>query len=98
MDGDIETLHAQVDSAMSWFNVHVRPECACCDICGDVNHSGGDPNVADLAFLVDYLFRGGTVPCADEADVNADDTVTVSDLSYLVDFLFRGGPAPIPCG
>ncbi len=69
---------------------------------GDVNGSGGsDPwNVADLTYLVDFLFRGGPapVPVLLNGDANCDLDVNVSDLTYFVDFLFRGGSVPCnPC-
>jgi len=62
----------------------------------------GDPsdqvNIADLTYLVDYLFRGGQPPpCPEEGDVNGDGNTNVADLTYLVDYLFRGGPQPPPC-
>jgi len=55
-------------------------------------------NVADITFLVAYLFGGGPPPPVfDEADVNGDGNLNVSDLTYLVAYLFNGGPAPVPC-
>ncbi len=71
----------------------------CIGIRGNVD---GDPNdlvnIADLTYLVDYLFRGGPAPpCFEEGDVNGDGDINVADLTYLVDYLFRGGPAPSPC-
>lgn len=63
---------------------------------GDVD-SDGDINVADLTYLVDYLFRGGEPPpILQSADLNNDGDLNVADLTYLVDYLFRGGPPP-PC-
>jgi hypothetical protein len=58
-----------------------------------------DVNVADLTYLVDYLFRSGPPPpCPDEADVNNDGAgINVADLTYLVDYLFRTGPPPSSC-
>jgi hypothetical protein len=51
--------------------------------------------VADLTYLVDYLFRNGPAPpLMEKADVNADNYVNIADLTYLVDYLFRSGPAP----
>jgi len=65
---------------------------------GDVNYDLSGPNVADLTYLVDYLFRGGPPPpCPEEGDVNGDGNTNVADLTYLVDYLFRGGPPPPPC-
>ena len=66
--------------------------------CGDANGSGGSPDISDLTYLVDFLFRAGPAPVSMErADLNGSGSVNVSDLSYLVDFLFRGGPLPT-CG
>lgn len=71
----------------------------CVGIRGNVDGDGGDQvNVADLTYLVDYLFRSGPAPpCAEEGDVNGDGNLNVADLTYLVDYLFRGGAAPPPC-
>jgi hypothetical protein len=73
----------------------------CIGIRGNVDGSGvDDPNIADLTFLVDYLFRGGLPPpCMEEGNVDGDpgEQVNVADLTYLVDYLFRGGPPPPYC-
>ncbi len=72
----------------------------CCNhdgIRGDVNYDMA-LNVADLTYIVDYLFRGGPPPpCAEEGDVNGDGPTNVADLTYIVDYLFRGGPPPAAC-
>ena len=75
---------------------------ACCipPMRGDVNYSGGNPNVADLTYLVDFLFRGGPPPpCTEEGNVNGDpnENINIADLTYLVDYLFRGGTMPPAC-
>ncbi len=63
---------------------------------GDVNHNGAI-NVADLTYLVDYLFSGGPPPpCMEEGDVDGSGGINVADVTYLVDFLFFGGPPPPP--
>ena len=63
---------------------------------GRLRYRGID--VADLSYLVDYLFRGGPEPvCQPTADCNASGGTDVADLSYLVDYLFRGGPPPVAC-
>lgn len=65
-------------------------------ICGDSDGDGLGPNVADLTYLVDYLFKGGSAP--DPlflSDVTGGgDGIYVDDLVYMVDYLFKGGPAP----
>ena len=72
----------------------------CCNtdgIRGDVNYDGA-VNVADLTYLVQYLFFGGPPPpCPPEADVNGDGAINVADLTYLVEYLFFNGPPPAPC-
>lgn len=65
-------------------------------ICGDINGSGGNPNISDLTYLVDYLFRGGPAPpILEAADVDGNGRLNVADLTYLVSYLFRGGPDPV---
>lgn len=65
--------------------------------CGDINGSGGPPNIADLVYLVDYMFVGGPPP----PDLNLADVdgsggdLDISDLVYLVDYMFNGGPTPV---
>ncbi len=70
---------------------------ACDFICGDVDGSGGSANVADLTYLVDYLyFYGPPPPTMGAADVDGSGgDPNIADLTYLVDYLFFGGPAPI---
>lgn len=73
----------------------------CCVMRGDVNHDGAELiDIADLLYLVDYMFTGGPAPvCFDEADIDASTTepLDISDLLYLIDFMFTGGPAPNAC-
>ncbi len=71
---------------------------ACC--CVDRGNADGDGgvNVADLTYLVDYLFFEGTSPpCPEEGNTDADGGINVADLTYLVDYLFFDGPTPAPC-
>ncbi|HPC11156.1 MAG TPA: hypothetical protein PK112_03535, partial [candidate division Zixibacteria bacterium] len=71
-------------------------------ICGDVDDNGAGPNVADLTYLVTFLFRGGPEPpVLPAANLNGStgpgNNIEVSDLTLLIAYLFRGGPAPT-CG
>ena len=62
--------------------------------------SGGPIDIADLVYLVNYLFKGGSAPgCLDEGDcaVPPDGNILVDDLTYLVNYLFKGGSQPPPC-
>ncbi len=82
-------------------DIFFDPDCNCCNhdgMRGDIDYNFSGSDVADLSYLVDYLFRSGPAPpCPEEADVDASGATDVVDLTYLVDYLFKGGPAPAPC-
>ncbi len=68
----------------------------------DLTGPGGEVDVADLTYLVAYLFQGGQMPpCPDEANadgiVGVGGPIDVADLTHLVTYLFMGGPAPAAC-
>jgi len=61
---------------------------------GDANRDGR-VTVADVVYLVGYLFKGGPAPVPLGAgDANRDGKITVEDCVYLINFLFKGGPPP----
>lgn len=61
---------------------------------GDINVDGF-VNVADLTYLVQYLFAEGPAPLVQNlADVNASCRINIADLTYLVAYLFSDGEAP----
>lgn len=65
-------------------------------ICGDADNDGEGPNVADLTYLVDYIFKGGTPPPIPESsNVDGSPGIYVSDLVVLVDYIFKGGADPV---
>lgn len=70
---------------------------------GDVNNSGdptGEPDIADLIYMVTYMFQSGPAPFPDEllADVNCDGEVDIADVIYMTAFMFQDGPPlVIPC-
>ena len=76
-------------------------DACCCVIRGDIDHSGVLPiDIADLVYLVDYMFNSGPEPgCQEEGDVNGDggEPIDIADLVYLVDYMFNEGPAPPAC-
>ena len=81
------------------------PTCCVPPIRGNVDGDIDDQvNVADLTYLVEFLFKAGPPPpCEDdpgdypEADINTSGSTNVADLTYLVDYLFKGGQPPDPC-
>jgi len=64
---------------------------------GDANYSGGI-DIADVTYMVAYLFGGGPlpIPVPEAGDFDCDNQVNISDLTSLVTYLFRGGSPP-PC-
>ena len=71
----------------------------CCLHKGNVdNDPSGEVNIADLVYLVDYMFEDGPEPpCMRQADVIEDWSIDIADLVFLVDYMFNGGPAALPC-
>ncbi len=63
-------------------------------VSGDANRNG-EINIADVVFLVNYLFRNGMAPWPVLAgDANGNMEVEIADAVYLVNYLFKGGPQP----
>ncbi|KPL03275.1 MAG: hypothetical protein AMJ73_07475, partial [candidate division Zixibacteria bacterium SM1_73] len=61
---------------------------------GDVN-GDGVINSADVAYLINYLFKGGPAPEPLEiGNTNCDEVVNSTDVVYLINYLFKGGPPP----
>ena len=64
--------------------------------CGDANTTG-NVNIADIVYLVSYLFKFGFPPAPlQSGDANSDGVVNLADVVYLVSYLFKHGPQP--CG
>jgi hypothetical protein len=62
---------------------------------GDVN---GDllVDIADILFLINYLYRAGPAPDPRErGDLNHDGEVNLGDVLYLIGYLYKGGPPPL---
>ncbi len=63
--------------------------------CGDINGDDDGPNMADLTYIVDYLFNGGPPPPVMEmANVDGVNGLNIIDVTYLVAYLFAEGPEP----
>jgi hypothetical protein len=101
-NGGLSAFTTSANAAYDWYCANVitdPPGCGCCKQRGDVDNSGGLPNVADLTYLVRFLFQGGPEPpCIEQGDVDGSGGMpNVADLTYLVRFLFQGGPEPPAC-
>jgi hypothetical protein len=81
------------DTGIVWITVrpyHIPPS----GIEGDAN---GDSvvSLADVVFLLDYLFASGPSPNPPAAgDVNGDCFIGVSDIVWLLNYLLHNGPPP----
>ncbi|HKK21494.1 MAG TPA: M1 family aminopeptidase, partial [candidate division Zixibacteria bacterium] len=74
------------------FSIHVAPFSF---VPGDADGSGS-LDIADLIFMVDYMFNNGPAPAlAASADVNGDCKLDISDIIYLVDYQYADGPPPV---
>jgi hypothetical protein len=62
---------------------------------GDANEDG-KVTIADVVYLINYLFKGGPgpKPIMLAGDANHDGRITVADCVYLINYLFKGGPPP----
>ncbi len=70
----------------------------CSAIAGDAN-GNGSVNLADIIYLVNFVFKGGIEPnptC--RGDANGNGSVNLTDIIYIVNFVFKGGTAPIKSG
>ncbi|MFH2050180.1 MAG: right-handed parallel beta-helix repeat-containing protein [bacterium] len=80
---------------------------SCCVTRGNVDRVVTTPgvpiDVADLVYLVDFLFKSGPPPlCSEEGNVDNYETtpglpIDVADLVYLVNYIFKSGPPPPAC-
>ncbi|MGB2989377.1 MAG: S8 family serine peptidase, partial [Candidatus Zixiibacteriota bacterium] len=65
-------------------------------VAGDAS-GDGVVDVADVVFLINYLYRSGAAPDPLAAGDPSDDCVVdVADIVYLINYLYRSGPAPNP--
>lgn len=71
----------------------------CVGIRGNINGDAGEAiNIADLTYLVAYLFNDGATPsCFEEADVDGSLVINIADVTFVVAYLFGGGASPGEC-
>jgi len=99
-EGTVDDLLVVVNRAKSWFQAHIRPVCHCCEgQRGDVDYNAVGPDIADLVYLVTYMFQDGPVPpCMESADIDGvGGEPDIADLVHLVGYMFQEGPPPAEC-
>jgi parallel beta-helix repeat protein len=61
---------------------------------GDANNDA-IVGIADVVFLIDYIFAGGAAPQPlMTGDPNCNGRTNIGDVVYLINYIFLGGPAP----
>ncbi|MBU8932598.1 MAG: immune inhibitor A [candidate division Zixibacteria bacterium] len=77
----------------------IGDKCCCIELRGNLDYELPDEvNIADLTYLVAYLFTGGPPPlCLEEGDIDGNGEINIADLTYLVSYLFTGGTDPVVC-
>jgi len=102
--GQIASVRFAAESNISLQTGFLQTETglSCCyDLVGDVDASGSElPDIADLVYLVGWLFESGPPPrCLPEANVDGDiaGEVDIADAIRLVDFMFNSGAQLAPC-
>ena len=83
-----DTLHEYIDA-----NFYIVPYLY---TRGDVNVSGGVPDIADAIFLARKVISPFQLPCQRAADCNLDGDINVADVIALVNYLYMGGTLPEP--
>jgi len=91
----------RIENGYDWacsneYLINAGIECGCCVYWGDVNGDGGQfPDIADLVYLVAYMFSGGPAPvCLEAVDCNGNGEIDIEDLVCLINPMFLGGTFP----
>ncbi len=65
----------------------------CGAVCGEIDGDDGI-NIADVVYLINYIFRDGPPPVnLSAADTNANGDIDVGDAIALVNYIFQSAPA-----
>ncbi len=66
---------------------------------GDIDFSSGNPDILDVVFLINQIYKGGPLPDYDPkmSDINCDEFINILDVVYLINSIYKDGPAPGPC-
>jgi hypothetical protein len=96
-DGTVESVLGPYDSPTSGVVdslVHLAESYFLPYVEGDADGSGAI-TIADVTFIIAYIFAGGAAPIPLEAgDADCSGAITIADATYLIAHIFSGGPAP----
>jgi len=88
-----EELLLNVEKGRQWFDAHIFQLPGY--VCGDADGTG-DINILDVTFLINYLYKGGSMPDPVEAgDADGSGGINLLDVTYLINYLYKFGPEPI---
>jgi len=91
-DGTTATITTGVNKARQWFMNHIVGGSGY--VAGDANNDE-TVNVADVVYIINYIFKGGPPPEPLAAgDPNCDASIDLADAVYLINYIFRSGPPP----
>ncbi|MEA3297344.1 MAG: hypothetical protein U9R56_05720, partial [candidate division Zixibacteria bacterium] len=64
-------------------------------ICADIDGNREGPDIADMIYLVNFMFNDGPpLPAPEAANFDGDIDITITDLITLTDYMFNNGPMP----
>jgi hypothetical protein len=82
--------------AVTYSPQYTLPYCATIEL-SDRGDATGDGviNIADVMYMINYLYRSGPYPASFEAgDANCDGDHGILDIVFLINYLYKGGPPP----
>jgi len=100
-----DTVAGNTGTLLSWcLSSSGSSSCIHDDFWRSDSNADGSADVADLVYILNYLFSSGpALPCADSGDLNDDGFIDIADAIFGLAWLFGFGanpPAPTPgdCG
>jgi len=85
--------------APDWDGPHCYEIKTCCTKRGDIDFDGTPTTIADVVYMVQYMFQfGPPPPCMGNVDWDGSGgDPDISDLIGLVAYMFQGGTPAVPC-